>query len=242
MTLDIQQHKAVYLQILKEIYDDQELSILLGFKGGTAALLFYDLPRFSVDLDFDLLDESKEVYVFKKMQKLLENYGDLREAESKRFNIFYRLSYKGIKDGAYTLKIEINKRPFGSTFELKDYMGLPMKVMAQEDMAAHKLVAMYERIGKANRDIFDVHFFFQNRWPINKELVEKRTGMLYKAFLEMCITALEKESNHNILHGLGELLTEKQKVWVKAKLKDDTLFLLKIAHDGENKEIVYVTE
>jgi len=167
------------------------------------------------------------------MQNLLENYGTLREAEDKRYNLFYRLSYKGIQDGAYTLKIEINKRPFGSTFELKDYMGLPMKVMAQEDMAAHKLVAMYERIGKANRDIFDVHFFLHNRWPINKKLVEKRTGMLYKNFLEKCISALEKKSNHNILHGLGELLTEKQKVWVKAKLKDDTLFLLKVAHDGE---------
>lgn len=31
------------------------MSSVLGFKGGTAALLFYGLPRLSVDLDFDLI-------------------------------------------------------------------------------------------------------------------------------------------------------------------------------------------
>jgi len=43
MTLDIQQHKAVYLQILKEIYDDKELSNLLGFKGRTEPLPFFSM-------------------------------------------------------------------------------------------------------------------------------------------------------------------------------------------------------
>ena len=42
-------------QILKDIYTDASISSLLGFKGGTCVYLFYNLPRFSVDLDFDLL-------------------------------------------------------------------------------------------------------------------------------------------------------------------------------------------
>ncbi len=233
MTLVIAQHKAVFLQILKGIYDDTDIGPLLGFKGGTAALLFYELPRFSVDLDFDLLSKEKEDLVFKHMVKILEVYGSLKEAQNKRYNLFYRLSYDGIKSNAYTLKVEINKRPFGSQFILKDYMGLPIKVMVQEDMAANKLVAMYERIGKANRDIFDVHFFLHKMWPINKKLVEERTGLQYKSFLEKCIEVLEALSNQNILSGLGELLTEKQKVWVKSKLRKDTIFLLRLAHSNE---------
>jgi predicted nucleotidyltransferase component of viral defense system len=36
-------------------------------------------------------------------------------------------------------------------------------------MFAHKLVAMYERIGKTSRDIYDVWFFLSERFPINKE-------------------------------------------------------------------------
>ena len=57
MTLDYSKHKSILLQILKDIYSDTSIAPYLGFKGGTAALLFYDLPRNSVDLDFDLLDE-----------------------------------------------------------------------------------------------------------------------------------------------------------------------------------------
>ena len=49
-------------QILKDIYTDVSISPLLGLKGGTCAYFFYGLPRFSVDLDFDL---QKPTFFFK---------------------------------------------------------------------------------------------------------------------------------------------------------------------------------
>ncbi len=52
-----------------------------------------------------------------------------------------------------------------------------MKVMVQEDIAAHKMVAMVERMGKANRDIFDTYFFLQHNWPINEQFIVHRTGL-----------------------------------------------------------------
>jgi len=42
--LDINKHKLYLFQILKDIYEDKELSGILGFKGGTALMFFYDLP------------------------------------------------------------------------------------------------------------------------------------------------------------------------------------------------------
>jgi predicted nucleotidyltransferase component of viral defense system len=54
--IDNNKHRYFLVQILKDIYSDRELANLLGFKGGTALMFFYDLPRFSVDLDFNLLD------------------------------------------------------------------------------------------------------------------------------------------------------------------------------------------
>ncbi|PIY68912.1 hypothetical protein COY90_03420, partial [Candidatus Roizmanbacteria bacterium CG_4_10_14_0_8_um_filter_39_9] len=48
-------HKIHLTNILLDIYKDDVLSPVLGFKGGTAALFFYHLPRFSVDLNFDLI-------------------------------------------------------------------------------------------------------------------------------------------------------------------------------------------
>ena len=103
-----------------------------------------------------------------------------------------------------------------------------MLVMIREDMFAHKLVAMHERMGKANRDIFDVWFFLRNDWPINKEIVEKRTDMSFKGFLRKCVEALQKLPDRGILAGMGELLDDKQKAWVKVNLRKDTIFLLKL--------------
>jgi hypothetical protein len=45
--VNINKHKFFLLQILKDICSDIELGSCLGFKGGTALMFFYDLPRFS---------------------------------------------------------------------------------------------------------------------------------------------------------------------------------------------------
>ncbi|KKQ16955.1 MAG: hypothetical protein US31_C0024G0004 [Berkelbacteria bacterium GW2011_GWA1_36_9] len=228
MTLNPTIHKNILIKILKDIYTDSTLGPILGFKGGTAVYLFYNLNRFSVDLDFDLLDPEKEGYVFEQIKKILENYGIIKQADKKRFNLLYILAYEDKSPGAQNVKVEINRREFGSKYEVKSYLGISMKVMVQEDMFAHKLCAMYERIGKTNRDIFDVWYFSQNEWPINKKIIEDRMGMSFKEFLQKCIDSLEKMTNQNILSGMGELLDPKQKDWVKAKLRTETIFLLKL--------------
>lgn len=233
MPLDIITHKNILIKILKDIFTDHALGPILGFKGGTAAYLFYDLNRFSVDLDFDLLEESKEDFVFEEVRKILENYGTVKEAEKKRFNLFYMLSYDDKAPAARNIKVEINRRNFGSNYDVKAYLGISMKVMVKEDMAAHKLVAMYERLSKTNRDIFDIWYFLQNDWPINKEIIKKRTEMSFKDFLQKCISLIEKVDNKNILAGIGELLDAKQKAWAKEHLLGDVLFLLKLKLENE---------
>lgn len=103
-----------------------------------------------------------------------------------------------------------------------------MIVTVKEDMFAHKLMAMYERIGKTSRDIYDVWFFLEHHFPINEEIVKTRSQMPFKKLLEACINKLEKLNNRHILDGVGELLTPNQKDWAKAKLKTETIFLLKL--------------
>ncbi|MCF7795326.1 nucleotidyl transferase AbiEii/AbiGii toxin family protein [Patescibacteria group bacterium] len=228
MTLNETIHKNILIKILKDIYTNDNLGPILGFKGGTAAYLFYNLNRFSVDLDFDLLDKEKEDHVFEEVKRILENYGNLKQAQKKRYNLLFILSYSGKEENAQNIKVEINRRDFGSKYTIKSYLGISMKIMIQEDMFAHKLCAMHERIGKANRDIFDVWFFLQNNWPINTEIIEKRTNMKFKEFMQECIYLLDKMSKQNILSGVGELINEKQKDWVRKKLKSETIFLLKL--------------
>lgn len=227
---DTSSHKNIMFLILKDIYSDITIAPLLGFKGGTAALMFYELSRFSVDLDFDLLDSGKEDYVFERVLEITKRRGIIKDSQKKRFNLLVVLSYE---DRARRVKIEINRRSSGSQYELKTYLGVSMLVMKKEDMTANKLLAMYDRIGKTSRDIYDVWFFLERRFPVNKKIIEDRAGMSFQEFLQKCVDRLEKMSNRDILNGLGELLTDPQKDWAKTKLKTETIFLLKARLESE---------
>lgn len=230
MLLDYSKHKNILLQILKDIFFDASIAPFLGFKGGTAALMFYGLNRNSVDIDFDLLDESKEHEVFEKIQKIAAGYGKIVDSRIKRFNLVTVISYD-IK--SQNIKIEVNRRNFGSKYELKTLLGVSMLVMAKEDMFANKLMAMCERIGKTSRDVYDVYFFAKNNWPINKKLVEERAKMPFGKVLAKCMELLEKMEDRHILNGLGELLLKSQKDWARVKLRTETIFLLKLILEGE---------
>lgn len=230
MTLDFPKHKNILLQILKDIFSDTSLSPFLGFKGGTAALMFYGLDRHSVDIDLDLLDETHEQEVFEKIQKIAESYGKIMDSRVKRFNLVTVISYD-LK--SQNIKIEVNRRNFGSKYELKTLLGISMPVMIKEDMFANKLIAMYERIGKTSRDVYDIWFFLQNNWPINKKLIENRINMQFKDLLIKCVELLEKMDNRHIIDGLGEMLTDSRKDWARVKLRTETIFLLKAWLESE---------
>jgi len=222
--IDIQMHRLVMVKILKDIYSDFQLSSLLGFKGGTALYLFYDLPRFSVDLDFNLLDLSKKDVVYHNIKKIVRKYGTLKDGIMKRNEIFFLLSY-GEPDR--NIKIEISLNEFPNEYEIKQYLGLPVLVMKREYMTAHKLVALTERKGVANRDIFDIWFFLKSGWSIRDEIVELRTGMPVKEYIPKCITFIESAGGQSILQGLGEVLDPKLKGWVKNNLVSDAIFYLR---------------
>src|SRR3990167_3162222 len=142
MALDTSKHKNILIKILKDIYTDPTISPILGFKDGTAATFFYNLDRLSMDLDFDLLDAEQEDYVFDRVKAIIEKYGTLKEARKKRFNLLYILSYDDKNINAQNVKVEIDRREFGSKYAVESFLGISMQVMVKEDMVAHKLCAM----------------------------------------------------------------------------------------------------
>lgn len=79
----------------------------------------------------------------------------------------------------------------------------------------------------ASRDVYDIWFFLKNLWPVNKEIVERRTGTDFRDHLRRCLSFIESFSDSHLLAGLGDLLDEKQKAWARARLKQDTIYLLK---------------
>jgi len=223
--IDINKHKFYLVSVLKDIYADTELATALGFKGGTAHMLFYNLPRFSVDLDFNLLAPDKSDEVYKKIRKLFHNYGEIRDEAKKHFGLLLVLDYG---ENERNLKIEISNRAFPDSYETKNYLGIPIKVMVKPDMFAHKLCALLDRNMIANRDVFDVYYFMQQETPINKTIVEKRMNMEFKQYIDACIKKIEKLPGKNLLNGIGELVDNNLKTFVREQLKEETIQLLKM--------------
>ncbi|PIP30329.1 hypothetical protein CO123_04090 [bacterium (Candidatus Howlettbacteria) CG_4_9_14_3_um_filter_37_10] len=48
-----------------------------------------------------------------------------------------------------------------------------------------------------------------------------------REYLSDCIALIETVKDNQILHGLGKLISEKEKTWARNNLKKDTIFLLK---------------
>ena len=219
-------HKRILLHILKDVYTDVTVAPALGFKGGTAAMLFYGLERHSVDLDFDLLLPAQHAVVHERIQTIVGQYGTISELQEKRATILCTIS-----PGLHRphIKVEINLRQFPSHYEYKTLLGIPMQVMVPADMFAHKLMALYERKGYASRDIFDVHEFFKRGWEYNPEIIEVRSGTSVRHVLETCITHIERMNEATILDGLGSLLSEEKRTWARQQMKGDTIFQLSTA-------------
>jgi len=222
---DINRHKFLMVQILKDIYMDIELVNFLGFKGGTAMMFFYDLPRFSVDLDFNLINIEKEGIVYSKVREILLNYGTISDEAKKFYGPLIVLNYG---TGERKLKVEISNRIFDNHYEIKNLLGINIKVMVQEDMFAHKLCALLDRNVIANRDIFDCWFFMQKKTPVNKSIIESRMGMPYADYLQKCIDQLESISDKGLLHGMGEILDNDMKKLVRTKLRKEVIILMNI--------------
>lgn len=226
--VDINRHRFFLVQILKDIYADLELANCLGFKGGTALMFFYDLPRFSVDLDFNLLDVQKEDIVYRKVRQILIRYGKIFDEAKKFYGPLIVLDY-GMNERK--LKVEISNRVFENRYEIKNLLGINMKVMVQEDMFAHKLCALLDRNVIANRDIFDCWFFMQRQTPVNIGIVESRMSRSLSKYIQACIERLESMSDKGLLQGMGELMDNKMKRFVQVKLHSEVLKLLKFYKD-----------
>lgn len=221
--MDLNKHKFYMLQILKDIFSDAELADCLGFKGGTALMFFYDLPRFSVDLDFNLLDPSKEKQVYEKVKSILLKYGKIHDEALKFFGPVFVLDYG---QNERKLKIEISNRQYDNHYEIKNLLGIEMRVLSKPDMFAHKLCALLDRTEITGRDIFDSWFFLNTHTPVNANIVENRMGMPLKDYLQRCIETLEQISDKTIMNGLGELTDGETKKFAKTKLRKETISLL----------------
>ena len=226
--MNIVKHKFFMTQILKDIYSDAELANCLCFKGGTALMLFYNLPRFSIDLDFNLLASEKKDIAYQKIRKIVMKYGTIDDEAQKHYGSIIVLDY-GIAERK--LKIEVSNRQSSDQYEICNLLGINLKVMSLTDMFSHKLCALLDRNSVANRDIFDCWFLMSRQTAVNQNIIEQRTGKPLPEYLQDCIDTIENLPNKSLLDGLGELVSKEYKTFIRNKLRFETVTLLRFYKD-----------
>lgn len=216
--LNIEKHKQILSKILIEIFQEKSLAGKLGFKGGTALYLFYDLNRFSTDLDFDLIGVGSEKDI-KLIESIVARNLTIVDSKTKRFTWFWLGSYER---GEVKVKIEVNTRVYPNKYEVMDFHGYSTRVLKREYMAAHKFCAVLDRKKLQNRDLYDMWFMLTHDFSINEGIIQERMGKKLKPYLAevlKMIRALPK--NYDVLNGLGEVMDNRKKDWVKGRLLEE---------------------
>ncbi len=176
------QKPEFYDQMVKEYFHHHMLQSLfnnksgdkISFLGGTALRYFYDLKRFSEDLDFDCHNLTRDGFIelTSRVEKDLQSLGVDLFIEDKqkylnlnafrRVYVFPELKYKlGLsqqKETKFFIKIEAEPHHFNYQSEIKTInrfgISSPVKVVPLDIMFSSKIAACVKR-GK-DRDFFDI--------------------------------------------------------------------------------------
>jgi predicted nucleotidyltransferase component of viral defense system len=200
-----------YLQviILNSIYK-HNLGKSMFFGGGTALRFFYNLPRFSEDLDFDTpglsFQEFKDILEYIEKGLLKEGFS-LKISTEKRKNLFVAELYfsqlmelYGITDKRgldLMIKVKVYKPRWKLEFEsavlsLYGY-NFSAILLGKGNLISEKLWALFNR--RRGRDIYDILFMLKRNFPFNKDvlLANKIEGLPKELILGHLKKLSEKE-------------------------------------------------
>jgi len=208
--------KDYLLEFLLYSLSDDRRSLV--FKGGTALYKFYNLNRFSEDLDFDAIGKRFDAdKITKKIIRNLELSGMQRTLPEKieysnETNIRFAIRgplYDGSKNSMSRVTINISKRerPISPIMKLlistfPEIPSFELSVLDIEEIAAEKIRCIITR--EKPRDIYDLWFLSKKGITLDVSLINKKLKIYKLTFNQ--IRFMEK-------------VNEKQKMW-KRDLQD----------------------
>ncbi|MFC2696336.1 MAG: nucleotidyl transferase AbiEii/AbiGii toxin family protein [Candidatus Absconditicoccaceae bacterium] len=216
-------HEQFMLKILHGLFSTK-VAPYLAFKGGTLAYFCYDLERYSTDIDLDLLDHSREEEVKSEIIALLSRIGEIKNITLGRDLHRWIFRYD---EKSPNIKVELNKRELtGNSYEYQTIFGQDIYCVDALTMVTNKFLALGNR--RYNRDLFDTHFFRKKGFEYKEEIIFARSGMSLPDYIEFLIKELPKHyaSNTILADGMGDVLTDTQKLRVKKHLATETIALL----------------
>ena len=194
-------------EILQYIHSNEDLNTYLALKGGTAInLTFFNLPRLSVDIDFDFDSNlSKEQTLDKRehISGVLERYmaseGYTLKDKSKKTHILdsFVFAYTNAAGNSDNIKIEINyilRSHILPSVEITTqtdgiFPNFAVRTLAPPEICASKIVALTQR--SAARDLYDLDNIISSGIFKEKEL----------SLLRKCATFYLALAGEGITHG-----------------------------------------
>lgn len=173
------------------LYAISDMKRSLVFKGGTALYKFYNLNRFSEDLDFNMtgkrLGYEDIVQRIERSLGLMGMSGTLSEVEDHRNEMNIRLKvrgplYDGNRSSMTRIILNLSKRERPETRELKmlipsfqDIPSFETAVMMQDEIASEKYRCIMTR--DKPRDIYDLWFLLKRGAGPEKDMIDRKLGM-----------------------------------------------------------------
>jgi predicted nucleotidyltransferase component of viral defense system len=201
--------KDYLLELL--LYAVSEFNRVLVFKGGTALYKFYNLNRFSEDLDFDAVGKRYDGdALIKKIVRNLELTGmqrTLSETKEHGNEINVRLTvrgplYDGSKESMSRVSLNLSKRERPTLIQKKllvpTYQEIPsfeLLVLDASEIAAEKIRCIMTR--EKPRDIHDLWFLSKRGVSLNVSLIDKKLK-LYDLMFDQVKFFLKVQEKRNM--------------------------------------------
>ncbi|HSV43550.1 MAG TPA: nucleotidyl transferase AbiEii/AbiGii toxin family protein, partial [Candidatus Bathyarchaeia archaeon] len=163
---DLKKQEQFEMEVLERLNSARLLDGLV-FCGGTMLRLCYELPRYSVDLDFWLADASAAQGLYADMERVLAQKYEFTDRMNKKFTLLFELRSP---DYPRRLKIEVRKDPgdmrteSAIAFSTSSNVQVAVKTLALDEMMQSKVDALIDR--KETRDAFDIEFLLRRGIPL----------------------------------------------------------------------------
>jgi predicted nucleotidyltransferase component of viral defense system len=226
-------HKSTLHRLLMEIVDQPLMAQTLAFKGGSCTAMLGYLDRFSVDLDFDVLEGADEAELRKIFHQVFEQLGFSLTLEFDSA-LFFQLRYPSGPGKRDTLRVGAsNIRVASNQYKVQYFPEIDRLINSQtiETMFANKLAAVMDRYAQdqtiAGRDIYDIHHFFVQGYAYDGAVIRERTRMEPKEYFGNLTDFIREQVTQGIINeDLNSLMPNRQFQQVRKILIPETLSIL----------------
>lgn len=190
----------------------------IALKGGTALKFFYNLPRYSEDIDYDSLEKISPQELMEEIKTLIaKKRWETTGAAIKYHTIFMELRFAG-PERNFRIKIEISTRKKVLNTTIISLRGVPVLTLESPFLMTEKLITFIDR--QAGRDIFDVWYILKNAYPLDDAMITDAFGDLAN-FYQTILSIIKQSDPKKNLRNTGKLLPLDLRNWIKTSFLAD---------------------